>query len=48
MLFRSRGILLFKLAELIEKNKEELAALEVLDNGRYSRLAKYLKSRLRD
>lgn len=43
-----RGILLFKLAELIEKNKEELAALEALDNGRYSRLAKYLKSRLRD
>jgi acyl-CoA reductase-like NAD-dependent aldehyde dehydrogenase len=29
-----RGALLLKLAELIEQNKEELAALEALDNGR--------------
>ena len=36
-----RGILLLKLAELIEKNKEELAALEALDNGKYSALAQY-------
>jgi aldehyde dehydrogenase (NAD+) len=35
------GILLLKLAKLIEKNKEELAALEALDNGRYSTLANY-------
>lgn len=31
-----RGALLLKLAELIEQNKEELAALEALDNGRPS------------
>jgi aldehyde dehydrogenase (NAD+) len=29
-----RGRLLYKLADLIEKNKEELAALESLDNGK--------------
>ncbi|KAF8337184.1 aldehyde dehydrogenase [Amanita rubescens] len=29
-----RGALLLKLAELIEQNKEELAALEALDNGK--------------
>lgn len=29
-----RGRLLYKLADLIEKNQEELAALEVLDNGK--------------
>jgi aldehyde dehydrogenase (NAD+) len=29
-----RGMLLHKLADLIEQNKEELAALEVLDNGK--------------
>ena len=29
-----RGVLLNKLADLIEKNKEELAALESLDNGK--------------
>ncbi|KAM6488958.1 aldehyde dehydrogenase [Amanita muscaria] len=29
-----RGALLYKLADLIEKNKEELAALEALDNGK--------------
>ena len=29
-----RGELLYKLAELVEKNKEELAALEALDNGK--------------
>src|SRR5438552_6828462 len=29
-----RGVLLNKLADAIEKNKEELAALEVLDNGK--------------
>jgi aldehyde dehydrogenase (NAD+) len=28
-----RGALLMKLAELIDQNKEELAALEALDNG---------------
>ncbi|MCE9589477.1 MAG: aldehyde dehydrogenase family protein [Planctomycetes bacterium] len=31
---RHRGRLLYKLADLIEKNKEELAALETLDNGK--------------
>ncbi len=31
---RERGELLFKLADLIEKNQEELAALEVLNNGK--------------
>jgi aldehyde dehydrogenase (NAD+) len=31
---RERGRLLFKLADLIEQNKEELAALETLDNGK--------------
>jgi aldehyde dehydrogenase (NAD+) len=31
---RQRGRLLFKLADLIEKNSAELAALEVLDNGK--------------
>ena len=29
-----RGELLLKLADLIDKNKEELAALEALDNGK--------------
>src|SRR3954462_15402313 len=29
-----RGRLLYKLADLIEKNQEELAALESLDNGK--------------
>ena len=29
-----RGELLYKLAELMEKNKEELAAIEALDNGK--------------
>ncbi len=29
-----RGRLMYKLADLIEKNKEELAALETLDNGK--------------
>ncbi len=29
-----RGRLLNKLADLIEKHKEELAALETLDNGK--------------
>lgn len=29
-----RGQLLYKLADLMEKNKEELAALEALDNGK--------------
>jgi aldehyde dehydrogenase (NAD+) len=28
-----RGVLLLKLAELIEQNKEELAGLEALDSG---------------
>jgi aldehyde dehydrogenase (NAD+) len=28
-----RGELLLKLADLIDKNKEELAAIEALDNG---------------
>ena len=31
---RDRGKLMFKLAELIETNGEELAALEVLNNGK--------------
>ncbi|MBX3438579.1 MAG: aldehyde dehydrogenase family protein, partial [Planctomycetaceae bacterium] len=31
---RDRGILLNKLADLIEKNIDELAALETLDNGK--------------
>jgi aldehyde dehydrogenase (NAD+) len=31
---RKRGELLFKLADLIEKNADELAGLEVLDNGK--------------
>ena len=31
---RKRGELLYKLADLIEKNKEELARLETLDNGK--------------
>lgn len=31
---RDRGRLLYKLAELIEDNREELAALETLDNGK--------------
>ncbi len=31
---RERGKLLYKLADLIEKNKEELAMLETLDNGK--------------
>ncbi|ACK72140.1 Aldehyde Dehydrogenase [Gloeothece citriformis PCC 7424] len=31
---RDRGLLLYKLADLIEKNKEELARLESLDNGK--------------
>ena len=31
-----RGELLYKLAELVEKNKEELAALEALDNGKHN------------
>jgi aldehyde dehydrogenase (NAD+) len=31
---RDRGILLLKLVDLIEKNKEELAMLESLDNGK--------------
>src|SRR5579862_7136921 len=31
---RERGTLLHKLADLIEKNAEELAALETLDNGK--------------
>lgn len=29
-----RGELLLKLADLVDKNKEELAALEALDNGK--------------
>jgi aldehyde dehydrogenase (NAD+) len=31
---RQRGLLLYKLADLIERNADELAALEVLDNGK--------------
>jgi aldehyde dehydrogenase (NAD+) len=31
---RERGRLIYKLADLIEQNKEELAALETLDNGK--------------
>src|SRR5580704_17569666 len=31
---RDRGRLLYRLADLIEEDKEELAALEVLDNGK--------------
>ena len=31
-----RGELLLKLADLIDKNKEELAAIEALDNGIWS------------
>ncbi|MEZ6059684.1 MAG: aldehyde dehydrogenase family protein [Planctomycetaceae bacterium] len=31
---RDRGRLMYKLAELVEKNLEELAALETLDNGK--------------
>ena len=31
-----RGELLLKLADLIEQNKEELAAIEALDNGKQS------------
>ena len=31
-----RGELLLKLADLIDKNKEELAAIEALDNGNLS------------
>ncbi|MCC7350910.1 MAG: aldehyde dehydrogenase family protein [Phycisphaerales bacterium] len=31
---RERGRLLYKLADLIEENKDELAALETLDNGK--------------
>ena len=31
---RDRGRLLYKLADLIEENAEELAALETLDNGK--------------
>lgn len=34
MLPRERGRLLNKLADLIEKNADELAALEALDNGK--------------
>jgi aldehyde dehydrogenase (NAD+) len=34
MTARERGRLLYKLADLIEKHKEELAALESLDNGK--------------
>lgn len=29
---------MYKLAELVEENKEELAAIEALDNGKYSRI----------
>jgi acyl-CoA reductase-like NAD-dependent aldehyde dehydrogenase len=32
-----RGELMLKLADLIDKNKEELAALEALDNGKQPR-----------
>lgn len=35
-----RGELLLKLANLIDQNKEELAALEALDNGKQSCLYK--------
>lgn len=31
---RDRGMLMFRLADLIEKNGEELAKLESLDNGK--------------
>src|SRR5580704_15910623 len=31
---RERGRLLYKLADLVEKNKDELAMLETLDNGK--------------
>ena len=31
---RERGRLIYKLADLVEKNKDELAALETLDNGK--------------
>ncbi len=31
---RDRGALLYKLADLVEQNQEELAALETLDNGK--------------
>src|SRR6202035_3709387 len=31
---RERGRLLYKLADLVEKNVDELAALETLDNGK--------------
>jgi len=31
---RERGALIYKLADLIEQNKDELAALETLDNGK--------------
>jgi aldehyde dehydrogenase (NAD+) len=31
---RDRGLLLFRLADLVEQNLEELAALETLDNGK--------------
>jgi aldehyde dehydrogenase (NAD+) len=34
-----RGLLLSKLADLIEKNAEEIAALEVLDVGEMSYLS---------
>src|SRR5688572_26239558 len=34
MTARERGACLYRLAELIEKNKEELAMLETLDNGK--------------
>jgi aldehyde dehydrogenase (NAD+) len=34
MFARERGRLMYKLADLIEKNKDELAALESLDNGK--------------
>src|SRR5687767_15892209 len=34
MTARQRGQLLYKLADLVEKNFEELAALETLDNGK--------------
>ncbi len=34
---RERGRLMYRLADLIEKNLEELAALETLDNGKTHR-----------
>lgn len=37
---RERGRILFRLADLMEKHAEELAALETLDNGKPISLSK--------